>query len=107
MLTLLTAAARQIFGVRRLVAAFEKARLVAPTKALTSQRTPKIQFAAVCRFTRGGAFFTYLSNQLIRSARMCSSDGDQIEPVEGAHSIWQQRMRTRLTVTTQSGTPTY
>jgi len=42
-------------------------------KALTSQRTPKIHFAAVCCFAGGGAFFTYLSNQLIRSARMCSS----------------------------------
>jgi hypothetical protein len=32
---------------------------------------------------------------------------DQINQVEGAHSNWQQRMRTRLTVTPQSRTPTY
>jgi hypothetical protein len=32
---------------------------------------------------------------------------DQIAQVEGAHSHWQQRMRTRLTVTPQSRTPTY
>jgi hypothetical protein len=32
---------------------------------------------------------------------------DRIEQVEGAHSHWQQRMRTRLTVTPQSRTPTY
>jgi len=30
----------------------------------------------------------------------------QIEEVEGARSHWQQRMRTRLTVTPQSRTPT-
>jgi hypothetical protein len=30
---------------------------------------------------------------------------DQINEVEGAHSHWQQRMRTRLTVTPQSRTP--
>jgi serine/threonine protein kinase len=30
----------------------------------------------------------------------------QIEEVEGARSLWQQRMRTRLTVTPQSRTPT-
>jgi len=30
----------------------------------------------------------------------------QIENFEGAHSRWQQRMRTRLTVTPQSRTPT-
>jgi hypothetical protein len=32
---------------------------------------------------------------------------DRIQQVEGAHSHWQQRMRTRLTVTPQSRTPTY
>ena len=32
---------------------------------------------------------------------------DQIDQVEGAQSHWQQRMRTRLTVTPQSRTPTY
>ena len=32
---------------------------------------------------------------------------EQINQVEGAHSHWQQRMRTRLTVTPQSRTPTY
>jgi serine/threonine protein kinase len=32
---------------------------------------------------------------------------DQINQVEGAHSNWQQRMRTRLTVTPQIRTPTY
>jgi serine/threonine protein kinase len=32
---------------------------------------------------------------------------DQINEVEGAHSHWQQRMRTRLTVTPQSRTPTF
>jgi hypothetical protein len=32
---------------------------------------------------------------------------DQIAQVEGAHSHWQQRMRTRLTVTPQNRTPTY
>ena len=32
---------------------------------------------------------------------------DQINEVEGAHSHWQQRMRSRLTVTPQSRTPTY
>jgi hypothetical protein len=32
---------------------------------------------------------------------------DRINQVEGAHSHWQQRMRTRLTVTPQSRTPTY
>src|SRR5262249_22626028 len=31
----------------------------------------------------------------------------QLEDVEGAKSLWQQRMRTRLTVTPQSRTPTY
>jgi hypothetical protein len=32
---------------------------------------------------------------------------DQINQVEGAHSHWQQLMRSRLTVTPQSRTPTY
>jgi len=32
---------------------------------------------------------------------------DQINQVEGVHSHWQQRMRTRLTVTPQSRTPTF
>jgi hypothetical protein len=32
---------------------------------------------------------------------------DQINQVEGVHSHWQQRMRTRLTVTPQTRTPTY
>jgi hypothetical protein len=32
---------------------------------------------------------------------------DQINQAEGAHSHWQQRMRSRLTVTPQSRTPTY
>jgi serine/threonine protein kinase len=32
---------------------------------------------------------------------------EQIEQVEGAHSHWQQRMRSRLTVTPQTRTPTY
>jgi serine/threonine protein kinase len=32
---------------------------------------------------------------------------DQINQVEGAHSDWQQRMRTRLTVTPQPRTPTF
>ena len=32
---------------------------------------------------------------------------DKIEQVESTHSHWQQRMRTRLTVTPQSRTPTY
>jgi hypothetical protein len=32
---------------------------------------------------------------------------DRIQQVEGAHSHWQQRMRTRLTVTPQTRTPTY
>jgi serine/threonine protein kinase len=32
---------------------------------------------------------------------------DQIEQVEGARSHWQQRMRSRLTVTPQTRTPTY
>ena len=32
---------------------------------------------------------------------------DQINEVDGAHSHWQQRMRTRLTVTPQTRTPTY
>ena len=32
---------------------------------------------------------------------------DHINQVEGAHSDWQQRMRTRLTVTPQNRTPTY
>src|SRR5436190_6130511 len=32
---------------------------------------------------------------------------EQINQVEGAHSHWQQRMRTHLTVTPQSRTPTY
>ena len=31
----------------------------------------------------------------------------QLEGLEGAKSLWQQRMRTRLTVTPQSRTPTY
>jgi len=31
---------------------------------------------------------------------------EQIENFEGTHSRWQQRMRTRLTVTSQSRTPT-
>lgn len=31
----------------------------------------------------------------------------QLENVEGANSLWQQRMRSRLTVTPQSRTPTY
>ena len=31
----------------------------------------------------------------------------QLEDVEGAKSLWQQRMHTRLTVTPQSRTPTY
>jgi hypothetical protein len=31
----------------------------------------------------------------------------QLENVDGANSLWQQRMRTRLTVTPQSRTPTY
>ena len=31
---------------------------------------------------------------------------EQIENVEGARSKWQQRMRTRLTVTPQTRTPT-
>ena len=32
---------------------------------------------------------------------------DQINEVEGVHSHWQQRMRTRLTVTPQTRTPTF
>jgi len=32
---------------------------------------------------------------------------DQINQVEGVHSHWQQRMRTRLTVTPQTRTPTF
>ena len=32
---------------------------------------------------------------------------EQIENVEGAHTQWQQRMRTKLTVTPQTRTPTY
>lgn len=32
---------------------------------------------------------------------------EQLESVEGANSLWQQRMRSRLTVTPQSRTPTY
>ena len=36
------------------------------------ERKQTVQFAAVCCFDRGGAFLTYLSNQLIRSAKMCS-----------------------------------
>jgi len=36
-----------------------------------------------------------------------SSVMDQINQVEGAHSHWQQRMRSRLTVTPQNRTPTY
>ncbi|HXI24529.1 MAG TPA: hypothetical protein VNG71_11755, partial [Pyrinomonadaceae bacterium] len=31
----------------------------------------------------------------------------QLEGSEGAKSLWQQRMRTKLTVTPQSRTPTY
>jgi len=36
-----------------------------------------------------------------------SSVMDQINQVEGTHSHWQQRMRSRLTVTPQNSTPTY
>ncbi len=32
---------------------------------------------------------------------------EQLESAEGANSLWQQRMRSRLTVTPQSRTPTY